>query len=166
LRAIAPDDQLTFQAIPEGPTTGAPRRAPQILHGSYATVKTALTELNQTGHGIFFMVNQGDLKGRATRNIQKVRAHFVDLDGAPLDPVIICEAPPQVIVESSLNRWHAYWLIEGCPLEEFKPRQQALAARFEGDTAVCDLPRVMRIPGFWHLKAAPFQTRLVHPQLI
>lgn len=160
LGAIAPDEHLTFQTFPEGPATDTPKRSARILHGSYASVKDVLSDLNQAGHGIFFMVNQGDLQGRSARNVQKVRAHFVDLDGAPLDPLILSEAPPQIVVESSTNKWHAYWLIEDCPLEQFKPRQQALAAHFEGDSAVCDLPRVMRVPGFWHLKKTPFQTRL------
>jgi hypothetical protein len=39
--------------------------------------------------------------------------------------------------------------------------QKDLAARFSGDPKVCDLPRVMRLPGFYHRKAAPFLTRII-----
>ena len=166
LSALAPDDLLTFQTFPEPPFKGTCKRGPQILHGSYTTVQDQLSELNQIGHGIFFMVNQGDLQGRKGGNVQKVRAHFVDLDGAPLDPVIASDAPPHIVVESSHQKWHAYWLIEDCPLGEFKTRQQALAAKFNGDTMVCDLPRVLRVPGYWHQKAEPFQSRLVIPNWV
>jgi hypothetical protein len=54
---------------------------------------------------------------------------------------------------------------EGESLADFKSCQKALAAKFNGDPAVCDLARVMRVPGFWHLKADPFQTRLVIPNV-
>lgn len=166
LSALAPDNQLTFQTFPEPPFRDRCKQGPKILHGDYEKVCDQLTALNQQGHGIFLMVNQGDLKGRKASNVCKVRAHFVDLDGAPLEPVIAAAAPPHIVVESSLQKWHAYWLIDHCPLEEFKARQQALALKFDGDLKVCDLPRVLRVPGFWHLKAQPFQSRLIMPPFI
>lgn len=46
------------------------------------------------------------------------------------------------------------------PLDAFKPAQRALAGKFQGDTSVCDLPRVMRLPGFVHRKGEPFVTRI------
>src|SRR5690606_31030556 len=98
-------------------------------------------------------------------NVQKVRAHFVDLDGAPLDPVVQSDAPPHIVVVSSPMKWHAYWKVTDCPLQAFKQRQKALAKQFGGDASVCDLARVLRVPGFWHLKSTPFQSRLIHPAL-
>ncbi|WP_297924398.1 DUF3987 domain-containing protein, partial [uncultured Agitococcus sp.] len=55
---------------------------------------------------------------------------------------------------------HAYWLVNNCELEQFKQLQQALAAKFDGDKAVNDLPRVMRLAGFSHNKAESFITRI------
>lgn len=43
----------------------------------------------------------------------------------------------------------------------FKPVQQAIAARFNGDKSVNDLPRVMRLPDHLHQKHEPFRTRLL-----
>src|SRR5262249_29029700 len=69
--------------------------------------------------------------------------------------------------ESSLRKWHAYWLVSDCTLEQFTPLQLRLAALYGGDTAVQDLPRVLRVPGFFHRKvkkgkgSGPFLTRLV-----
>jgi len=37
-----------------------------------------------------------------------------------------------------------------------------LAERFAGDPLVSDLPRVMRLPGFYHQKNEPFLTHIVH----
>jgi putative DNA primase/helicase len=67
---------------------------------------------------------------------------------------------PHIVIESSPGKWHAYWLVSDSPLEQFKPLQQALAQRFNGDKAVCDLPRVMRLPGFLHQKGEPVLTRI------
>ncbi len=93
----------------------------------------------------------------------RVRALFVDLDGAPLLPVLEHTSPPDIIVESSPGKWHAYWRVQDCPLDQFKSAQHRLAAQFQGDTSVCDLPRVMRLPGFFHHKADPYMTRLAYP---
>lgn len=163
LEALDPAGIFTFQTFPEGvPRSGTAH--PTVLHGTLQEHAARLTALNNAGHGIFVMVNEGDLKGRAARDVIRVRAHFVDLDGAPVEPLLEAEIPPHIVVESSLGRWHGYWRVDDCPLNEFKDRQHALAERFDGDRAVCDLPRVMRLPGFFHLKSAtPFQTRLVKP---
>ena len=141
------------------------RSLARILHGSLDQHSQALTHLQQRGAGVFVMINEGDGRGRSAANVVKVRSLVLDLDGAPLEPVLKAELPPHIVVESSPNKWHAYWLIEACPLEAFKERQHALAKRFNGDMAVCDLPRVMRVPGFWHQKGTPFQTRLVKPSV-
>ena len=67
---------------------------------------------------------------------------------------------PTMVVSSSPGRWHAYWLISDCPLETFGPTQQRLASMFNGDPSVIDLPRVMRLPGFYHLKGEPFMSKI------
>src|SRR3546814_17654275 len=48
------------------------------------------------------------------------------------------------------------------PLGDFKRAQQSLAALYGGDPAVCDLPRIMRLPGYTHAKGEPFASRLLH----
>ena len=95
-------------------------------------------------------------------NVVAVRAVFVDLDGSPIASVL--EAlHPDIVVESSPGRWHGYWLTNDCPLGDFRTRQQQIAAKFAGDPKVIDLPRVMRLPGFFHQKAEPFITRVTFP---
>jgi len=133
----------------------------RVLHGTLAQHGTALARSNSNGAGVFVMVNAGDGKARKTSNVQSVRAYFADLDGAPLAPVQAFPLQPHIIVESSPGRWHAYWLTTGAPLDLFKPMQQAIARRFGADIKVCDLPRVMRVPGFFHNKSKPFLSRVV-----
>jgi hypothetical protein len=150
---------FTFQTFAE---TGPKRSSlTHVRHGGLAEHAKTLVRLNQQGAGVFFMVNAGDGKGRKTCNIQTVRALVADLDGAPLAPVRAAGLVPHIIVETSRGRWHAYWLVEGVPLEQFKPLQQAIAAQFGSDRKVCDLPRVMRLPGFLHNKGEPFLSRVI-----
>jgi len=164
LAALAPDDLLTFQTFPEKPFKDTCRVSPQIIHGKYSDVSKRLSDLNQQGHGIFVMVNQGDLKGRKAKNVQRVRAYFIDLDEAPIGPVLNAGEPPHILVESSPDKWHAYWFAKDCPLEQFRSRQEFFINKFSADPTVKDLCRVLRLPGYWHRKDIPFQTRLVTPE--
>jgi hypothetical protein len=118
-----------------------------------------LDDLNDTGAGVFFTVNECDGKGRTAANVTRVRAVFVDLDGAPVEPVLPFN--PHVVVESSPGKYHAYWLVDDFPMEAFRAMQENLADKFDGDTAVKDLPRVMRMPGYTHHKGEPFVTRVI-----
>lgn len=156
--AVAPDGFLTVQAISECP--GACRGS-AYRHGSLASLQTWIKKAHRNGHGCFLMVNRGDGRGRRAANVTRVRAVFVDLDGAPLEPVLNARVPPSIVCETSPGRYHAYWLVDACPPEDFKNAQIWLARTFAGDPKVNDLPRVMRIPGSFHLKEAPFRTRLV-----
>ena len=152
-------DRFTFQTFDD-----SPHKSPalsRILHGTLREHAATLAGLNERGAGVFVMVNAGDGKGRKAGNVQRVRALFADLDGSPLAPVRAATLPPHCIVESSPGRWHAYWLLSDCPLDRFKPLQQAMAERFDADRKVCDLPRVMRLPGFDHRKGEPFASRIV-----
>lgn len=166
LDVLDPEGVFTFQYLPEAKGSTVPRT---VLHGTLSEHGPELECANQSGGGIFFMPNAGDgvIKSGATTcrtqaNVVRVRALSVDLDGAPLDPVLTWGERPDLVVETSPGRWHAYWLVDDVELHEFSSLQKALAARFNGDPAVCDLPRLMRLPGFWHMKSeTPFLSRLV-----
>ena len=164
LDTLESQGKFTFQTFDDNQSR-ASKSLVRMLHGTLNNHAETLATLNQQGAGIFVTINQTDLKGRKTNNIEKIRAVFVDLDGSPLKPVLDHHLEPQIIVESSPSRWHAYWLCE-LPREKFSAVQIGLADRFNGDTSVQDLPRVMRLPGFYHLKCnakktlEPLQTRI------
>lgn len=172
LNALDPRGAFTFQTFSDRKEDKKGSYDPNahVYHGTLAQHGPGLVALNQCGVGIFVMVNEGDgqvHEGRKTcrtkANVVRPRALFVDLDGAPLEPVR--EAlEPDIIVESSPGKWHGYWLVADVPLEDFEQRQKQLAAKFNGDPKVHDLPRVMRVPGFFHHKGEPFMSRLVRPE--
>ena len=162
LDALAGEEgsEFTFQTFQDNKTHKKNNALNKILHGSLDDHFEELSRLNQQGAGVFFMVNRGDGLGRKAKNVVAVRAVFVDLDGSPLGPILNAKAQPHIITESSPGRYHAYWLIRDLPLNKFGTMQLALAKKFNGDPAVCDLPRVMRLPGFyWQKDSEPFLTK-------
>jgi hypothetical protein len=147
------NDNTRFRTFPDNKS----RKVPAMCYASSDFLH--LPAENQKGAGVFFVVNE--TTGDKDENVTAVRSFFTDLDGAPLDPITDCGMKPHIIIESSPGRYHAYWKVAECPLDRFKPIQQAIAARFNGDKSVVNLSRVMRLPGFIHQKADPFQTRII-----
>ncbi len=154
------EQQFTFQTIPVNPRQSM--RMPRVLHGTFEQHVETLTSANLNGDGIFVAINQTNGEGRKATDIVQVRALFVDLDNVPLSAFDSAEVPANIIVESSPGKGHGYWLINDCSLGDFSIMQKALARRFGGDPAVCDLPRVMRLPGFIHTKGAPFTCKIIN----
>jgi putative DNA primase/helicase len=160
-------DSITFQTFKDNAEKG--NHLAKVVAGTLESRVSELKRLNQNGAGVFWTVNaQTDPTKRSKENTARVRAVFVDLDGAPLEPVQAFALPPTAIVESSAGRYHAYWKVSDVPLLEFSGLQKRLAAFFDGDAKVCDLPRVLRFPYFLHNKGEPFQTRILelYPELV
>lgn len=112
--------------------------------------------------GVFWTVNvlKADATRRTSDNVERVAGVFIDLDGAPLPDSFPLE--PTAIVESSPGRYHVYWAVQDVPLSEFETFQKYLAALYGADPVVCDLSRVMRLPGYYWGKQEPgFITRLL-----
>ena len=146
----------TFQTFCD---KGINKRLIKQLHGTIEEHLKTLTKLNQKGAGIYFTVNETNLKGRTTEHIKRVRAVFIDLDGYPLPKKF--ELQPHMIVETSPKKYHCYWLTDDIPMASFTLFQQALSFKFNADSKVKDLPRVMRVAGFYHNKRKPFPVKIV-----
>lgn len=125
--------------------------------GSIQQHANSLEQANQMGAGVFVVINKG---GQRKDEISRIRAVFADTDGAPLDPLLVLE--PHIVIQSSPNRWHVYWLVDNrFPVEQFSSVQLAIATKFDTDPSIKDLSRVMRLPGFKHCKGIPFQVQIV-----
>ena len=162
--ACAPEmSNVTFQTFSDRKELKTNGKDPNaaILHGLTENTLKALHQRQARGAGVYWMVNPGDGQGRTAKNVTGTRAGFVDLDGSPLAPIEAAALKPHIVVESSPDRFHAYYITTGMTPDQFTPLQKALAAKFNGDKSVNDLPRVMRVPGFYHMKKDPFQTRII-----
>ncbi len=166
LTILAPSQPVTFQTYsdrddlkvkhPNGKTTDPNAR---ILHGTLEQHADLLTRLNTRGAGVFAMINAGDGRGRAAENVQRAQALFIDTDGAPYPADLPLE--PHLVTQSSPGRWHLYWCVDGVLLDSFSTLQKALAEHYGTDPSVNDLPRVMRLPGFYHRKGEPVMVELL-----
>ena len=112
---------------------------------------------NKAGAGVFVIINQG---GHKDENITRIRYVFADTDGAPLAPLTNA-LEPHLVIESSPERYHVYWRVIGCEPEIFRSIQEAIADKFGTDKVIKNPSRVMRLPGYFHQKATPFQVKFV-----
>ncbi len=111
-------------------------------------------ELNLKGAAVFLLVNRGDSKGRQVDNVLSIVRFFLDLDDAPLEPVMDAPIGPHIVVEPSQSRYQSFWKIEPISVTDdnrtsaktsFERLESSSAQRFEGDYIV-KLPRIVRHP--------------------
>lgn len=122
----------------------------RCLHTSLRVAAGTLAHLNAEGAGIFVTVNTTNGRGRKAADIVALRALFIDEDG-PSKAAL--KLPPSIVVRSARGS-HVYWLLKrGEEQEAFTAGQRHLARFYGTDPTVCDLPRVMRLPGSMHQKA-------------
>lgn len=101
----------------------------------------------------------GQRKGRTQANVVSVRALQADMDDVQQAANIVNAMqasakvpPPSIVVESSTGKRQGIWLVDGIAKENAKPLMQAIAAEFGTDSAVAEVARVMRVPGFVNRK--------------
>lgn len=133
----------------------------RVFNGTLEEHQEELTQLNSKGAGVFVNVCQTDLTGRGEENITGIRALFIDCD-AQL-PTSYHLQPSIIVQSSSSNKGHAYWLLDETvfDLESFEPAQKALIKHYNTDKCIHNLSRVMRLPGFYHMKDEPFQVTVL-----
>lgn len=128
-----------------------------------------LNKYNAKGYGIFMVINSG---GQCNAEITKINAQFMESDNGSFDEQLekIKAFPlvPSIIVMTAKSL-HTYWLMKDeADVNKFKDVQLALCKRFDGDPAVTNLSRVMRMPGFNHCKKdTPIKVVCVwwHPEI-
>lgn len=124
--------------------------------GSISNLYEKLQLLNRSGYCVFMVVNEC-AGPRKADNIKAPRANFFDDD---LNGVKEMPLEASILVQSARGI-HGYYLIrDAYPLEKFSSLQKAISKKLGTDPTVCDLPRIMRVPGFIHMKN-PIQPRSV-----
>lgn len=133
---------------------------PFTVMGTLKEQRDLLRTWEQRGYGVFACVNESRNRSRKTRDILRVRALFIDYDDKNEKREFNYDLEPSLIVETSPGKHHVYWYGE-VDTTKFTAYQKILISRFGSDDKICDLSRIMRVPGFLHQKAEPFMVRVI-----
>ncbi|MGG4142199.1 DNA-primase RepB domain-containing protein [Paenibacillus algorifonticola] len=112
------------------------RRTPQF---------TLFTKRNKRIH-VFSQNKKGQyhlLALRTKQRVTKLKNAFIKKFQVQIKDTMIIETK---------NGYHIYWVVQGGAISKFVPIQKALAKKFNSDPLITNLSRVMRIPGFYHMK--------------
>lgn len=153
LTGDADNTQISFRALHDTDKGAEPR----VFFDTLANVWTQLVDLQNHGYGIFCNVNAMDGQGFHLENVSAIRAHVVDLDNASawqnMEAASAWNPAPTFGVQSSPGKFHIYWVVTPYVGNDFYSfTQRKLRQIFDGDKAVIDASRVMRLPGTLHLK--------------
>lgn len=132
------------------------------------TVIEKIIEDNEKHAEIAIVPNVMDGQGRKAENCVEIKWLFADFDDGKQTLESILELPikPNLVVQTSPGRFHAYWRITDCQLDQFKPIQKALAEKIGSDPSVVDRARCMRLAGTVnHKHAKSFLAAIVYPPL-
>jgi hypothetical protein len=156
------DERLTFQTYTDSKEKPTPDPLAAWRHGTYRKQARWLSDQNDRGAACAVVPQLTDGNGRSKSNVTAIKSLVLDLDGAPLEPVLTAAIPPAAVIRTSPGRHHAYWPITGLPVHAFTRAQRELAARFDGDVAVSDPSRCMRLCGYLnHKHGDPFSVQLI-----
>ena len=121
---------------------------------------------NTKGYGIFWAVNE--FKGaRQKQNLVKVRYWAVDIDDGTKQEQwnrIKKVLKPSMIIETK-NGFHVYYKAVDGTAENWKDIVEfRLIPYFKADKRAKDITRVLRVPGYKHLKdpKEPFKIKIIH----
>lgn len=114
-----------------------------------------IDELNSKWAGIFFSVNPMIEGKRDKESVVWISSWICEIDwmDKELQKKLIdnCPLKPSMIIESS-SSYHLYWFAKDWKIENWASVCYGLRNYFDWDPAVVDISRVLRLPGYNHLK--------------
>lgn len=139
--------------------------------GAFEIEPSEAKRWNDSGHGIFWTLNEFD-GPRQISHLTRIAAWAVDMDiGTKAEMRAKLEASPLVpsyIVETKRG-FQAYWAARDARPEHWNAIVlDRLVPHYGADANARDLARILRVPGFMHLKdpADPFPVRAVWSQRV
>jgi hypothetical protein len=135
-------------------------------NGVFPIARSEAATWNAQGNGVFATINEFD-GARRIENLRRICTWAVDLDEGDKEQQLrrIESTPliPSRIVETK-NGYHVHWHAEDGTAKRWNEIVlDRLVPWFGADKNARDIARILRVPGYWHLKdpEAPFMVRLV-----
>jgi hypothetical protein len=125
--------------------------------GTLNELWTIIENYQAKGYGAFININELDGNGRELANVRLIRANAVDLDNLSafqnFERAAQFNPQPSFAVQSSPGRFHVYWTVQNYSGNDRATLiNRRLRTLFDGDKAVVDPSRVLRLAGTLHLK--------------
>lgn len=117
--------------------------------GLWDQQKDRLATINNNGGGVFITVNHTE-GGRSIDKLQYIRAIWCEWDNP--EPLPDWPLTPHIVVESSPQKYHIYWLADDLSANDHHRLMQVMVAKWKSDPNAADVVRVLRLPGFLHRK--------------
>ena len=148
-----------FQTFPEAHWAHG---SAKVINSPRFRVGALLERLNlRGGHGVYYAPSDFAANRRWIVDVIAAKHVWIDFDDAqmpdefPLQPHGICNTSP--------GKHQVIWRVAGMPLDrELHNRVTlTLAKLYGGDEGARGINRVLRLPGFMHLKRDPYRVRIV-----
>jgi len=129
-------------------------------YGTLPQLWETLLRYNADGYGVFANINAftADVKAHELKDVWYIRTQVIDLDNMltaqqNYERASNSQPLPSFAVQSSPGKFHVYWsVIPYQGNERSTTLQRKLRQVFDGDRNVIDPTRVLRVPGFLHMK--------------
>ena len=166
LSRLDPDPEARFNIecytdLPKGSEKPKPdpliRQFADLTIEDIASLIPELNRLNEQGAGVFTTVNRCAGK-RSKNNVVKIRSVHADVDAATDQQrkTLMESLSPSIIVTSSgPTKLHLYWLLKEADKKHKElvgQLNRILAHDYGADKAATDVARLLRLPGFKHMK--------------
>ncbi|MBK3744147.1 hypothetical protein G3A39_33530 [Paraburkholderia aspalathi] len=117
-------------------------------------LKPVMLDWSSKGVEAYLLIPTSDGKGYSNRNVRHTWALAADFDkGLPLELRSDSPVAPNFLIETSLGRYHAVWLLDQpCDPEDADRANVVLADRLGGDPAFARKGQLVRLPGFVNQK--------------
>lgn len=113
---------------------------------------------NLEGYGVFYTPNTFEGQ-RKIENLVSINYWFIDIDDCNKEDtykkLLSAIAIPTMIIDTK-NGYHVYWKSLDATKENWDDIESRLINYFNADNAVRDIPRVLRVPSFYHMKSDPY----------
>lgn len=142
------EEEFHFQTFDDHKESKRPQLN-KVLVGTFEQHFHELVKLNNNGAGVFVTINKiENSRKREAKSVSKIRAVFADKDDGDFNSFPIL---PTMVVQTK-NGQHAYWVTNEVSRDNFTDLQKSIINTLKTDPQIHDLPRVMRLPGFYHRK--------------
>lgn len=139
--------------------------APEASKAAIEVTRADAKYWNEQGYGIFCTVNTFD-GPRRKENLKSINAWAIDIDSGTKreqrDRLLSSPLVPSLIVETKRG-YQAYWIARGAKAEHWNAIVlERLVPYFGADANARDVCRILRVPGFMHVKdpTDPFLVRV------